>query len=129
MIILNEFIEVLFYLGVTLIVELLVLLGLGYFNKKFIIILTLVNLITNPIYSILLAIYSHLFNAEMGIILVLLLEAVIIISEFYIVFKYLKTKYLKIELLITIVLVNGFSFLIAEFIRYALGYFNFFPIF
>ena len=57
MLLLNEFMEVLFYLGVTLIIELLVLLGLGYFNKKYILILILVNLVTNPIYSIFLAVY------------------------------------------------------------------------
>ena len=70
----NEFVEIIFYLGLTLIIELLVLLGLGYFNKKFITTLLLINVITNPIYGSLLAIYSHTFNSEMGIILVLLLE-------------------------------------------------------
>lgn len=129
MILLNEFVEVLFYLGVTLIIELLLLLGLGYFNKKFIIVLVLVNLVTNPIYSTLLAIYSHVFDNEMGIILVLLLEVIIIFSEFYIVYKYFKTKYLKMEIFLAILLVNGFSFLIAEFIRYALNYYPLFPIF
>ncbi len=129
MILLNEFLEVLFYLGVTLIVEVLVLLGLGYFNKKFITVLILINLVTNPIYSSLLAIYSYIFDNEMGIILLLLLEVIIILSEFYIVYKHFKTKYLKIEILITVILVNGFSFLIAEFVRYALSYYPLFPIF
>ncbi len=129
MILLNEFAEVLFYLGVTLIIELLVLIGLGYFNKKFITVLVLVNLITNPIYSSLLAIYSHVFDNEMGIILVLLLEVFVILSEFYLVYKYFKTKYSKIEILIVVILVNGFSFLIVEFIRYALSYYELFPIF
>ncbi len=129
MIFLNEFIEVLFYLGVTIIIELLVLFGLGYFNKKFITLLILINLITNPIYSSLLAIYYHLFNNEMGIILVLLLEVLIIVSEFYVIYKYLKNKYSKIEILITVILVNGFSFLLAEFVRYTFEYFDVFPIF
>ena len=129
MVFLNEFVEVLFYLGVTLIIELLVLLGLGYFNKKFITVLLLINLITNPIYSSLLAIYSHLFDTEMGIILVLLLEIFIIGTEFYVLFKYLKIKYSKIEILITVILVNGFSFLIAEFIRYGFSYYDVFPLF
>ena len=129
MILLNEFVEVLFYLGVTLIIELLVLIGLGYFNKKFITALVLVNLVTNPIYSALLAIYSHMFDNEMGIILVLLLEIVVVLSELYIVYKYFKTKYSKVEILIVIILVNGFSFLIVEFIRYALSYYQLFPIF
>ena len=93
---LNEFIEIIFYLGLTLIIELLVLLGLGYLNKKFITVLLLINLVTNPIYSSLLAIYSHLFDSEMGIVLVLLLEVIIVLTEFYIVLKYLKSKYTKI---------------------------------
>ena len=125
----NEFVEIIFYLGLTLIIELLVLLGLGYLNKKFITVLILINLITNPIYSSLLAIYSHLFDSEMGIILVLILEAIIVATEFYVLFKYLKTKYTKIEILITVVLVNGFSFLLAEFVRYTFEYFEVFPIF
>jgi hypothetical protein len=129
MIFLNEFIEVLFYLGVTIIIELLVLFGLGYFNKKFITLLILINLITNPIYSSLLAIYSHLFNNEMGIILVLLLEVIIVLTEFYVLYKYLKIKYSKIEILITVILVNGFSFLLAEFIRYTFSYYDVFPLF
>ncbi len=129
MIFLNEFIELLFYLGLTLIIELLVLLGLGYFNKKFIKVLLLVNLVTNPIFSILLATYSHLFDSEMGIILILFLEIIVIVTEFYVIFKYMKDKYSKIEILIIVVLVNGFSFLLAEFARYAFGYIEVFPLF
>ena len=129
MIFLNEFVEILFYLGVTLIIELLVLLGLGYFNKKFIVGLVLINLITNPIYGSLLAIYSHLFNNDMGILLILVLEIIIITVEFYILYYYLKDKYSKIEILLTIILVNGFSFLFSEFIRYAFEYLKVFPIF
>lgn len=129
MIFLNEFIEIGFYLGVTLIVELLVLLGMGYFNKKFVIGLVLINLITSPIYSSLIAIYYHLFDSEMNILLVLLFEIIIIGVEFYILFRYLKVKYSKIEILIIVILVNGFSFLIAEFIRYTFEYFKVFPIF
>jgi len=129
MLLLNEFMEVLFYLGVTLIIELLVLLGLGYFNKKYILILILVNLVTNPIYSIFLAVYSHLFDSEMGIILVLILEIIIIISEFYIVLKYFKDKYSKFEIMITVFFVNGFSFLLIEFIKYVFSYYPLFPIF
>ena len=41
--------------------------------------------------------YRHLFDSEMGIVLVLLLEIIIIVSEFYILFKYLKIKYSKIH--------------------------------
>ena len=125
----NEFIEIIFYLGLTLIIELLVLLGLGYFNKKFITVLILLNLITSPIYSSLLAIYSHLFDSDMGIVLVLILEAIVVATEFYVLFKYLKTKYTKIEILITVILVNGFSFLLAEFVRYTFEYFEVFPLF
>lgn len=128
MTILNELIEIMFYLSITLIIETLVLLGLGYFNKRFLIILVLLNLVTNPIYSGLLAIYSNVFDNEMGILLILLLEIIIISVEFFVIFKYLKEKYSKIELLITVILVNGFSFLIIEFIKYAFEYVKVFPL-
>ncbi len=129
MLFLSELIEVLFYLSFTLIIEVLVLLGLGYFNKKFIKRLLLINVITNPIYSTLIAIYYHLFDNEMGIILMLLLEVIIIVIEFYVIFKYLKDKYSKIKILITVILVNGFSFLLVEFVRYTFNHFNMFPLF
>ncbi|KFZ26186.1 MAG: hypothetical protein KQ78_01607 [Candidatus Izimaplasma bacterium HR2] len=129
MLFLSELIEIIFYLGLTLTIEVLVLLGLGYLNKKFIKTLVLINLATSPIYSALIAIYYHLFDSEMGIVLVLILEAIIIVIEFYVILKYLKEKYSKVEILITVVLVNGFSFLLAEFIRYTLDYFDVFPLF
>ena len=129
MLFLSELIEVLFYLSFTLIIEVLVLLGLGYLNKKFLIGLILINLVTNPVYSSLLAIYYHLFDKEMGIILVLILEIIIIGIEFHVLYKYLKDKYTKIEITITIILVNGFSFLLAEFVRYTFEYFKVFPLF
>lgn len=129
MVFLNEFVEILFYLSVTLIIELLVLLGLGYFNKSFIKVLLLINVITNPLYSTMLAIYSHLFDKEMGIILVLILELIIIGIEFKVLFYYLKKQYSKTEILISVFLINGFSFLIVEFIRYVFVHFPLFPLF
>ena len=129
MLFLSELIEIIFYLGLTLTIEVLVLLGLGYLNKKFIKTLVLINLATSPIYSALIAIYYHLFDSEMGIVLMLILEAIIIAVEFYVILKYLKEKYSKVEILITVVLVNGFSFLLAEFIIYTLDYFDVFPLF
>jgi len=129
MIFINELIEIGFYLGITLIVELLVLLGLGYFNKKFIAGLALINVVTNPMYSTLLAIYSNLFDNEMGIVLILILEIIVIAVEFYVLLNYLKDKYSKFEIFFTIILVNGFSFLLIEFIKYAFEHFQVFPIF
>ena len=129
MLFLSELLEVLFYLGFTLIVEVLVLLGLGYLNKKFITVLVLINLITNPIYSTLIALYYYAFDSEMGIILVLILEAIIITVEFLVLFKYLKDKFVKSEILITVVLVNAFSFLLIEFVRYLFEYLEVFPLF
>ena len=129
MLLLSELIEILFYLSLTLIIEVLVLLGLGYLDKKFIKVLVLLNLVTNPIFSSLLAIYQNIFDNEMHIIFVLIIEIVIIFVEFKVVFKYLNEKYSKTELLITVILVNGFSFLLAEFVRYALEYVKLFPLF
>jgi hypothetical protein len=129
MLFLSELLEVLFYLSITLTIEVLVLLALGYLNKKFITGLVLINLITNPIYSTFIALYYYAFDSEMGIILVLILEAIIIGVEFLVLFKYLKDKYVKSEILITVVLVNGFSFLLIEFIRYLLDYLDVFPLF
>ena len=129
MLFLSELIEIIFYLGLTLIIEVLVLLGLGYLNKKFIKTIVLINLATSPIYSALIAVYYHLFDSEMGIVLVLILEVIIIVVEFYVILKYLKEKYSKIEILFTVILVNGFSFLLAEFIRYTFNHFDIFPLF
>ena len=129
MLFLSELLEVLFYLSFTLVVEVLVLLGLGYLNKRFITALVLINLITNPIYSTLIAVYYYAFDSEMGIILVLILEAIIITVEFLVLFKYLKDKFVKIEILITVILVNGFSFLLIEFVRYLFEYLDVFPLF
>ena len=129
MLFLSELLEVLFYLGFTLIVEVLVLLALGYLNKKFIAVLVLINLITNPIYSTLIALYYYAFDSEMGIILVLILEAIIITVEFLVLFKYLKDKFVKSEILITVFLVNAFSFLLIEFVRYLFEYLEVFPLF
>lgn len=128
MVFLNELLEILFYLGLTVIVELVVLLGLGYFNKKFITILLLLNLVTSTVYGTLLASYSHLFDSEMGMVLVLLLEVIIIAVEFFVLFKYLNSKYSRLEILITVILVNGFSFLLTEFVRYLFEYLEVFPI-
>lgn len=129
MLFLSELLEVLFFLSFTLIIEVLVLLGLGYLNKKFITVLVLINIITNPIYSTLIALYYYAFDSEMGIILVLILEAIIIAVEFLVLFKYLKDKFVKSEILITVILVNGFSFLLIEFARYLFEYLDVFPLF
>ncbi len=129
MILINEFLEILFYLGVTLIVELIVLLGLGYFNKKFLVLLLIINIIIYPIYGSLLAIYSYVFNNEISIVLVLLLEVFIIAIEFYLIFKHLKNQYSKVEILITVILINGISFLLIEFIKYTFSYLKVFPLF
>lgn len=128
MILLNGFLEVIFYLGVTLIVELLVLIGLGYIDTKLIKTVLLINVVTNPFFTILLLVYSNVYDQQMGILLLLLFEVVIVLVELYIVYRCFKSKYLRIELIMIVFFINGFSFLVAEFLRYLLDYLKFFPI-
>ena len=89
----------------------------------------LIKILITLLFSVLIAFFyyniniSHIENFDWYI--GYLIPIVII----YGIYKYFKTKYPKIEILIIIILVNGFSFLIVEFIRYALSYYPLFPIF
>lgn len=122
----NILVEVLFYLALTLFVELLIALVLGFYNKKFIKILIILNLITSPLFTIIVYIYKHNVTMDSSILLLLFLESIIIYFEFFIYKKFFKDKYSVKELLISVTLINGFSFVIYAFLQDVLEYLDMF---
>lgn len=122
----NFILEVLFYLALTLFLEFLVAMALGYYNKLFIKILIVINLITSPIFTIIVYLYKHNVNWNISILLLLLLQAIIIYLEFFIYNRFLKNKYKIKELLFSVFLMNAFTFVIYSFLQDVFDYLDMF---
>lgn len=106
-----------FYLSVTLLIEIAVAALLGYRNKNFLIVVGLASVVTNPVLTVLITLYSYFLHTHIPLQIIIILEVLIIVIEYFILLYVYKSKYSKKELLMVSTIINSSSFVIGFFIQ------------
>lgn len=99
----------------TIIIELLVAILLGIRNKKDILNVILVNVITNPLVAVIPVYFNCFYSLKMRNIVLIILEILTLIFEGYVYRKYINYK--KINPFILSLILNSCSYFIGEVIN------------
>ncbi len=105
----NPLIAILFALILTILVELLIAYIIGYRKREILALIFALNLLTNPLLNYFILLNSQMKLIELSIQVIILLEIIVIITEFLLLSAVLKKE--KTKLLILSILMNLASFL------------------
>ena len=106
---------VMFYMSLTIAIEVGVAYLMGYRSRNFLLIVGLASVITNPVLNMVIALNSMLWIFRDDTILIIILELIVVAVEFYILCYVFDRKYTRIKLFKVAVAINLAS--------YSLGYF------
>ncbi|KFZ26919.1 MAG: hypothetical protein KQ78_00685 [Candidatus Izimaplasma bacterium HR2] len=106
---------VMFYMSLTIAIEVGVAYLMGYRTKNFLLIVGLASVITNPVLNMIIALNAMFWIFRDDTILIIILELIVVAVEFYILCYVFDRKYTRIKLFKVAVVINAAS--------YSLGYF------
>lgn len=105
------------YVLVTIIIEVIVVLIMGYRKKNFLYVVTLGNVITNPALNTLIIISYFFRGSYISSYMLIMLELLVIYVEFKLLYYVFKNKYSKDKLIKVAFVINGVSFIIGYIFR------------
>lgn len=107
----STFVGFLLALTLTLIIELAVVYLLGLRKRNFFKVVFLVNVATNPVLNLILAVFGRGFDGTLLFIFTLLLEIIVIYVEYRMIMYVFSKQFTKERLFKLVLIMNGPSFL------------------
>jgi hypothetical protein len=106
-----------FYLALTIIIEVGVTYLMGYRTKNFLMVVALASVITNPSLNLILSVNGMFSIFGATNVLIILLEIIVVFVEFYILCYVFDRKYTRIKLFKLAVIINFASYFIGYYLQ------------
>lgn len=101
-----------FYMTLTISIEVGVAYLMGYKTRNFLLVVALASAITNPVLNFLISVNSTLYIFHNEMFLIFILEMIVVAVEFYILCYVFDRKYSRIKLFRVAVVINASSYLL-----------------
>ncbi len=106
-----------FYMSLTIVIEVGIAYLMGYRTKNFLIVVGLASVITNPVLNIVLSLNATFIGFYNDNLFILILEIIVVFVEFYILCYVFDRKYSRIKLFRLAVIINLSSYLIGYYLQ------------